>query len=206
MASGWIYCMTCPSLACDDTYKLGYTAKVATTEEVQSSLISRYGTYWIDPMCMALFPVRQPNKAEQYLFSLLEDFQVQKEHYKADYGTIIKPALDNVAATFSPDSAPAVVRMTELDIAQYKMLMSHKCNSFFRYNDSMRYAVSTFLMNNYLSMNLSASNVGNMFNIYNALQNAGLMTMSSVQMHCWMTNWDWSDPNLKTLLAAFKVL
>ena len=40
-------------------------------------------------------------KAEKKLFSLLDDYRYQKELFKADYDTIIKPALLQIEAEFS---------------------------------------------------------------------------------------------------------
>ena len=99
--SGYIYCITNSKYKIDDIYKLGYTAAKMTIDEIRAKLLQRYETYFIDAECVHLFQVFNPVKAEKKLFSLLDDYRYQKELFKADYDTIIKPALLQTETEFS---------------------------------------------------------------------------------------------------------
>ena len=101
--SGYIYCITNSQYKFDDTYKLGYTAINLPLEDVKKKLLQRYETYFVNAECMMLFLVRQPIKAETRLFDLLRDYNTQKEIFKADYDTIIKPALEQIKNEFNID-------------------------------------------------------------------------------------------------------
>ena len=99
--SGYIYCITNSKYKIDDIYKLGYTAAKMTIDEIRTKLLQRYETYFIDAECVNLFQVFNPVKAEKKLFSILDDYRYQKELFKADYDTIIKPALLKIEEEFS---------------------------------------------------------------------------------------------------------
>ena len=101
--SGYIYCITNSQYKFDDTYKLGYTAINLPLEDAKKKLLQRYETYFVNAECMMLFLVRQPIKAETRLFDLLRDYNTQKEIFKADYDTIIKPALEQIKNEFNID-------------------------------------------------------------------------------------------------------
>ena len=101
--SGYIYCITNSQYKFDDTYKLGYTAINLPLEDAKKKLLQRYETYFVNAECMMLFLVRQPIKAETRLFDLLRDYNTQKEIFKADYYTIIKPALEQIKNEFNID-------------------------------------------------------------------------------------------------------
>ena len=101
--SGYIYCITNSHYKFDDTYKLGYTAINLPLEDAKKKLLQRYETYFINAECLMLFLVRQPIKAESRLFELLKDYNTQKEIFKADYDTIIKPALEQIHNEFNID-------------------------------------------------------------------------------------------------------
>ena len=72
-------------------------------EDAKKKLLQRYETYFINAECLMLFLVRQPIKAESRLFELLKDYNTQKEIFKADYDTIIKPALEQIHNEFNID-------------------------------------------------------------------------------------------------------
>jgi hypothetical protein len=99
--SGYIYCITNSHYKFDDTYKLGYTAINIPLEDAKKKLLQRYETYFVNAECMMLILVRQPIKAERRLFELLRDYNTQKEMFKADYDTIIKPAMEQVIKEFN---------------------------------------------------------------------------------------------------------
>lgn len=101
--SGYIYCITNSHYKFDDTYKLGYTAINIPLEDAKKKLLQRYETYFVNAECMMLILVRQPIKAERRLFELLRDYNTQKEMFKADYDTIIKPAMEQVIKEFNMD-------------------------------------------------------------------------------------------------------
>lgn len=98
--SGYIYCITNSQYKFDDTYKLGYTAINLPLEDAKKKLLQRYETYFVNAECMILFLVRQPIKAERRLFELLRDYNTQKELFKADYDTIIRPVLEQIKNEF----------------------------------------------------------------------------------------------------------
>ena len=101
--SGYIYCITNSQYKFDDTYKLGYTAINLPLEDVKKKLLQRYETYFVNAECIMLFLVKQPINAEKRLFELLKDYNIQKEMFKADYETIIKPALEKIKTEFNID-------------------------------------------------------------------------------------------------------
>lgn len=101
--SGYIYCITNSHYKFDDTYKLGYTAINLPLEDTKKKLLQRYETYFVNAECMMLFLVKQPINAEKKLFELLKDYNIQKEMFKADYETIIKPALEKIKVEFNID-------------------------------------------------------------------------------------------------------
>lgn len=101
--SGYIYCITNSQYKFDDTYKLGYTAINLPLEDVKKKLLQRYETYFVNAECIMIFLVKQPINAEKRLFELLKDYNIQKEMFKADYETIIKPALEKIKTEFNID-------------------------------------------------------------------------------------------------------
>jgi len=111
--SGFIYCITNSKYKIEEIYKLGYTASKRPIDEVRNKLIKRYETYFIDTECILLVAVFNPVKAEKKLFDLLDDYRYQKEMFKADYETIIKPAIDLIESDFSkyePKDNRAILR------------------------------------------------------------------------------------------------
>jgi len=101
--TGYIYCITNSQYKFDDTYKLGYTAINLPLEDVKKKLLQRYETYFVNAECIMIFLVKQPINAEKRLFELLKDYNIQKEMFKADYETIIKPALEKIKTEFNID-------------------------------------------------------------------------------------------------------
>lgn len=97
---GYIYCITNDNYKVDDIYKLGYTAVKKPIEEVKHRLLKRYETYFINAECINIFKVYKPVKAEKQLFELLNDYNIQKEMFKADYETVIKPTMDLIEKEF----------------------------------------------------------------------------------------------------------
>jgi hypothetical protein len=98
--TGYIYCITNPTFKADHTYKLGYTGSEAPIDRVRKKLLQRYGTYFGTPECVGLLKVLTPALAERRLFQLLTEFNTQKEFFKADFETVIRPALERVGEEF----------------------------------------------------------------------------------------------------------
>lgn len=91
---GWLYAISSDTYAPSGIYKLGYTEKPGLLEdEVNRSLIQRYGTTLVNPVVISLIPVAHPKQAETAVFLRLKDYRIQKELFQADFETIIKPVL-----------------------------------------------------------------------------------------------------------------
>ena len=91
---GWLYVLTCEHYKRDDLYKIGFTEKPGELEDdVKKQLLQRYGTYLINSEIIMLVPVSYPKDAESEVFKRLKDYRHQKEIFKADFNSIIRPQI-----------------------------------------------------------------------------------------------------------------
>lgn len=91
---GWLYVVTSDTYVADNIYKIGFTEKPGLLEsEVRTSLIHQYGTALINPSVIMLIQVAHPKQAESEVFTRLKDYKLQKELYRADFETVIKPQM-----------------------------------------------------------------------------------------------------------------
>lgn len=178
----------------DDIYKLGYTAKVATLKEVTSSLLTRYGTTLLSPKCVKIFPVYQPNKAEKELFALLKDYNIQNELFKADFDTIIDPALEKIKEKYQNDRSDEVVKKY---VYRNRMSIAKKMiNNSPDFKDELMKILNTMSMKN--------QQAGcELYNKINYIQ-YGVCDVRDVS--CAVQGLDYNDPNLLDLLYDYKII
>ncbi len=209
--SGYIYCITNSQYKFDDTYKLGYTAINLPIEDAQKKLLQRYETYFVNADCMMLFLVRQPIKAERRLFELLREYNTQKEMFKADYDTIIKPALEQIRNEFNID-----IKVDNKD--RYIGKINKVVKKITYYSKNIR-ALTIFISNHFTLMpneKLNGKNCINIQNISSKFQNYDSMTIQyriakqkvdkglldnlMREIEVILNNMDYDDVNLNTFL------
>lgn len=100
MSHGFFNCVTCPVYSTYQIHTVGYTAQNAPVDAVRESLLTRYRTSLLNAECVAIVPVNRPREAERALFGILEPYRVHNELFKADFDTIIGPAIHRVTSVF----------------------------------------------------------------------------------------------------------
>lgn len=163
--TGYIYCITNTHYKFDDTYKLGYTAINLPLEDTERKLLQRYETYFVNAECMMLFLVREPINAERRLFDLLKDYNTQKEMFKADYDTIIKPALERIKNEFNID-----IKINNKDRYSGKISRINKKISYYSKN----------IVNFIILLNEQQ----NLYETTNKLSNANIQIIQMLRSHC----------------------
>jgi hypothetical protein len=191
--SGFIYCITCPIYEIDDIYKLGYTAKVATIEEVKSSLLIRYGTTLISPNCVSIFPVYQPNKAEKELFMMLKDYNIQNELFKADYNTIIDPALQKIRSKYQEDKSNDLIKKY---VYRNHMNIAKKMVKNTDFKDELMKSLNT----------MNAENQQTCCDLYNKINYIQYGCTDVGDVSCVIQGLDYNDSALLELLYDYKII
>lgn len=213
---GYIYCITNPQYKIDDIYKLGYTAINLPFEDVKKKLLQRYETYFINPECVELFLVNLPAKAEKKLFDLLNEYNIQKELFKCDFQTIIKPAIEKIKVEFSSNivedkkdkyiakirriikKIPAFSKKTR----DFSIFINRDCNDLFeKLNSKNRVSINNFLMqfSNYESQLIMWSRNGSTKEKqYKKKQLIDDLTMNISYV---VNNFDWNDDNLNSFIT-----
>ena len=213
---GYIYCITNPQYINDDIYKLGYTAINLPFEDVKKKLLLRYETYFISPECVELFLVNLPVKAEKKLFDLLSPYNIQKELFKCDFETIIKPAMEEIKVEFNSnivenkkDKYIAKIRRIIKKIPTYSkktrdlsIFINRDCNDLFqKLNSKNRVSINNFLMefSNYESQLFMWNRNGTAKEKQNKKKQ--LIDDLTMKISIIVNNFDWNDDNLNAFIT-----